>query len=177
MSPLLLYPLLKATHVITMVAWFAAVFFLGRMYIYHREALSADPNKDSIIALCEGAEKRILYIILVPSALLTIILGFYLVSQVNALAQAWFHLKLLFVVLFLFYNHYLISLRKKFLIGKPLPKVWQLRLLNEVPFIFLILIVLTVYLKSMVSTLWASLFILVFIGIVGLYALKSKYKK
>ena len=53
-----------------MVAWFAAIFFLGRMYIYRREALEKEPSDKSIITLCEGAEKRTIFIILM--------LGFHL---------------------------------------------------------------------------------------------------
>ena len=159
---ILLY--LKAGHVITMVAWFAALFFLGRMYIYHKEALSAKPIKHAVVELCEGAEKRIIYIILVPSAILTTLIGFILAYQINAFSQGWFHIKLSFLLIFFYYNHVMIKLRKRFNNQSKTPSVSTLRLLNEVPFILLILIVLTVYLKN-------NLNFLIPISVIGLFVL------
>tara|TARA_A100001015_G_scaffold167170_1_gene185831 strand:+ start:861 stop:1385 length:525 start_codon:yes stop_codon:yes gene_type:complete len=139
----------KAFHVIGMVAWFAAIFFLGRIYIYHKEAIE---NKEkNIISLCEGAEKRLLYIILLPSAIITTVFGFILVYYLNAFNQGWFHIKFTFVILFFIYNHYLIKIRKKFLNNSSTPSAASLRLLNEIPFILLIIIVMTVYLKSLLD--------------------------
>ena len=63
----------KAFHVTGMVAWFAALFFLGRMYIYHKEA--QEKKETSLIKLLEGAEKRVVNIILLPSMILTTIFG------------------------------------------------------------------------------------------------------
>ena len=76
-----------------MVAWFAAIFFLGRMYIYHREALEKEPSDKSIITLCEGAEKRTIFIILIPSIIKTVIFGSLLAYHTLAYLQLWFHIK------------------------------------------------------------------------------------
>ena len=157
----------KAFHVIGMVAWFAAIFFLGRIYIYHKEAI--ENKEQSIIQLCEGAEKRLINIILIPSAIITTTFGIALVYYINALSQGWFHMKFLFVLIFFAYNYYLVKMRKTFISNKNVPTSKTLRLLNEVPFILLILIVLLVYLKSTLSILIVIAILISFILFYLLY--------
>ena len=150
----------KAFHVIGLIAWFAAIFFLGRMYIYHHDGLKN--NDKSIITLCEGAEKRLIFIILLPSAIIATFFGGILIYYTNAFSQGWFHVKFLFLLLFFYYNHYLVKLRKKFIKNETLPTKKTLSLLNEVPFILSIIIVLLVYLKS-------TLNMLIPVSIIGLF--------
>lgn len=158
---ILLY--LKPLHVIFMVSWFAALFFLGRMYIYHLEALQNKPPDQSIITLCINAERRILYIILYPSILLTTIFGFALVYYTGAFKEGWLHFKLMLIFAFFYYNYFLIKFRNKLLKPKHLPPSWKMRLMNEVPFLFLVGISFTVYMKSTFSSLWAILVVILII--------------
>ena len=164
----------KAFHVIGMVAWFAAIFFLGRIYIYHIEAI--ENKEQSIIHLCESAEKRLIKIILIPSAIITTIFGSLLIYYINAFNQGWFHLKFLFVIIFFIYNHFLIKLRKRFIINKNLPSAKILRLLNEVPFVILIIVVLLVYLKSTLNTLIPLAVLTLFMGFYFLYVKINRKK-
>ena len=158
---ILLY--LKPLHVIFMVSWFAALFFLGRMYIYHLEALQNNPPDQSIITLCINAERRILYIILLPSIILTSLFGFALVYYTGAFKEGWLHFKLMLILAFFYYNFYLVKFRKKLLSLENLPPAWKMRLMNEVPFLFLVGISFTVYMKSTFSSLWAILVVILII--------------
>ena len=98
-----------------------------------------------------------------PSAILTTLIGFILAYQINAFSQGWFHING-FLLIFFYYNHVMIKLRKRFNNQSKTPSVSTLRLLNEVPFILLILIVLTVYLKN-------NLNFLIPISVIGLFVL------
>lgn len=148
---------LRALHVISMVAWFSGLFFLGRMMVYFSQAQSKpEAEKNAITELVTGAQKRVLYIITMPAMTLTIIFGSMLMTKTGALREGWFHLKLLFVILFVFYNIYIFKLRKAMIQHKATPSTLKLRLLNEGPFIFLIIIVFTVFLKNFFSGLWAG---------------------
>jgi protoporphyrinogen IX oxidase len=151
------YLIFKALHVIFIVSWFAGLFFLGRMFIYHREAqFKSKEEQDILIPLLASAQKRVWYIITVPSMIITTGLGLSLMASSGAYREGWFHFKMLFVILFIGYNHYCNTIRKKLLNNTCTISSLKLRLMNEVPFLFLIAIVFTVFLRSFFSGLWAA---------------------
>ncbi len=83
--------LIKAFHIIAMVAWFASLFYLPRLFVYHADA------KDKIsIERFKIMEHQLYYYIMLPSALLTLLFGFILLSfSAHYYAQTtWMHLKL-----------------------------------------------------------------------------------
>ena len=171
---------LKAIHIISIVSWFAGLFFFGRMLIYHAQALTKPENeKNTLLDLLSGAEKRVLYIITLPALIITLITGYFLMMKTGAYKQIWFHLKLLLVLIFIFYNGYCIIERQKLLKETDKVSILKLRLMNETPLIFLVIIVFTVYLKNTFSGLWAGLCILIIGAIIGLstYVYKIKQKK
>jgi putative membrane protein len=157
------YLTLKALHIIFIVSWFAGLFFLGRILVYHREALEKDESEKKILLpLFESAAKRVWYIITLPSLLITIGLGLTLMMQIGAFREGWFHFKFLFVALFIAYNIYLEKIRRAFARGELKLSSIRLRLLNEVPFLFLVAITFTVFSKSFFSGLWAGLVVVGF---------------
>ncbi len=137
-----LYPL----HIAFMVAWFAGVFFLGRLLIYYKDA--CDNNHNQIIGLTTLGMRRVWLIIILPAMSITIFVGLLLAVSINAFVMSWFHFKMLFVLLFVYYCFYLNYLRLKSLKKQTLPSSNYLRLLNEVPFILLIIILMVVYLNG-----------------------------
>tara|TARA_A100001015_G_scaffold248808_1_gene286432 strand:+ start:7464 stop:7997 length:534 start_codon:yes stop_codon:yes gene_type:complete len=168
---------LKALHVIFMVTWFAGLFFLGRMLIYIKDA--EKESNSIIIDHSIKAAKRVWYIITLPSMLLTIGLGLTLAYKIGAYREGWFHFKMLLMIFFVAYNLYIAKLRIHFLKGKKTPDAWKLRLLNEIPFVFLISIIFTVYLKNLFSGIWALfvlLLILAFVILLIIFAKKNKTK-
>ena len=167
---------LKALHIVFIISWFSGLFFLGRLYVYHQQAIEKKQtdNKYLINLLIQG-EKRAMYIIILPSTILTLIIGSLLIYHTGAYRMGWFHFKLLLIIAFLFYNHIYGRIRKNLASEKNKISSLKLRLLNEVPFIFLIAIVFTVYLKSLFSSLWA-LFVLLLM-ILSITLLYKVFKK
>ena len=126
------------------MSWFAGLFYLPRLFVYFAE--SSDPQVKKTLMIMQF---KLWKIIMVPAAALTAFFGFmllYLTWDEN-LFRAWFQLKL-FLLLFLYtYHFYLRGLMKGFEKGVQ-PKSGKFyRLLNEVPTLFLILIVILAVIK------------------------------
>ena len=96
---------IKALHIISMVAWFAGLFYLPRLFVYHADA------KDTIsIERFKLMEYRLYYYIMAPAALFTLLFGVILFNSfANYYAMAtWMHLKLgLVTLLILFHNNFI----------------------------------------------------------------------
>lgn len=134
----------KAFHIISMVAWFAGLFYLPRLFVYHAEA------KDKIsIERFKIMERRLYYGITWPAALLTSGLGIFLIiyNVEYYLKSPWMHAKLSFVFLVWVYHlvcgHYL----RQFAIDNNQKKARFYRIFNEVPTVLLIVIILLVVVK------------------------------
>ncbi|MBT4571219.1 MAG: TIGR00701 family protein, partial [Nitrosomonadales bacterium] len=83
---------IKSFHIIFMVTWFAGLFYLPRLFVYH--AMADDKiSTDRFIVM----ERKLLYGIMTPGAILTISLGLWLMYQ-NSLSGIWLYLKLLCVI-------------------------------------------------------------------------------
>ncbi|MGB5645632.1 CopD family protein [Muriicola sp.] len=100
------YNYIKSLHLIFVITWFAGLFYIPRLFIYHIEA-QAKPNPDKGI-LSEQLKlmtKRLWYIITWPSAILATIFALWLlVIMPGWLDQPWMHVKLLFVTLLIVYH-------------------------------------------------------------------------
>ena len=127
------YPGLKALHVAFMVTWFAGLFYLPRLFIYHAEA------DDPIGIERFGVMERRLYAIMSIGAALTILFGFVLLWLNPALlSQRWFQLKLLLLAGLVVYHlrcrAWIVRLARG---ERPADTRW-LRWFNEIPVIFLL---------------------------------------
>ncbi|RAP35855.1 protoporphyrinogen IX oxidase [Candidatus Marinamargulisbacteria bacterium SCGC AAA071-K20] len=170
---------LKALHLIFIVSWFSGLFFIGRLYVYHQQALEkGEGGNNYLIDLFKSGEKRTMYIIILPSTIITLALGSTLMYYTGAYRLGWFHFKLLLIIAFLFYNHLYGRIRKKLSIGENKISSFKLRLMNEVPFFFLVGIVFTVYLKDLFSGIWALLvlFLVVISATLMIKLLRKKEK-
>ncbi|MBA2711800.1 MAG: protoporphyrinogen oxidase HemJ [Tatlockia sp.] len=135
---------IKAFHIIAMVAWFAGLFYLPRLFVYHAE------SKDSIsLSRFKTMERRLYYGITWPAALLTTVLGLLLLSYNSQyyLKTGWMHAKLGFVVLLWIYHLACGYFFKQFAIDKNSKSSFFYRIFNEIPTLLLIGIVLLVVLK------------------------------
>ena len=135
---------IKAAHVISMVTWFAAIFYLPRLFVYH--AMSDDKiSQDRFVIM----ERKLYRGIMVPSMIATWALGLWMVYlgwEVYK-TQGWLHLKIVLVILLSAYNGACGFYRKK-LIDNPQYKshvFW--RWFNEAPVFALIFIVILVIVK------------------------------
>lgn len=141
MSLLLLY---KALHVFFMVAWFAGIFYLPRLFVYHAETSSADCD-----ATFKVMERRLLYFV-TPFALLTLIFGVLLIIAYGKAwfaASSWLHIKLLLVLLLYVYHGWCFKLLADFKHNRNQHSSRFYRIFNELPVLLLLAIILLAILK------------------------------
>ena len=136
------YLSLKALHIAFMVTWFAGLFYLPRLFIYHAE--TQDPI--SLERFCV-MEKR-LFAIMTIGAVLTAIFGFLLLwSNPSLLSMSWFQLKLGLLVLMIVYHMRCLQRMRSLAAGSQPENTRWLRWFNEIPVIFLLLILFLAILK------------------------------
>lgn len=140
----MLYSTIHALHLIAIVCWFAGLFYLPRLYVYHAE----NQNKDQCTEMLKVMERRLYRGIMIPAMLATWGLGLYLIHLNPAwMQQGWLHTKLSLVVVLTIYHFSLGHYRKKFAAEENRRTGRFFRMYNEVPTIFLIAIVLLAVIK------------------------------
>lgn len=148
----MLYLYLKACHVIAVVCWFAGLFYIGRLFVYHREAQQKpEPERHILVTQFKVMQRRLWYGITWPAMGLTLLFGTALMVVTGAYLQPWFHAKLGFVGLLLIYHMVCGKLRKNLDQTQCSLSSLHLRIFNEVPIMLLFAIVGIVYLKSLLS--------------------------
>ncbi|NAS10847.1 CopD family protein [Poritiphilus flavus] len=100
------YNYIKALHLIFVITWFAGLFYIPRLFIYHIEASEkASPEKEILSKQLKLMSKRLWFIITWPSAILATVFAIWLLLLMPSwLAQGWMHVKLAFVVLLFAYH-------------------------------------------------------------------------
>ncbi len=100
------YNYIKALHLIFVVTWFAGLFYIPRLFIYHIEAQQkSSPEKEILSDQLKVMTKRLWYIITWPSAILCTIFAVWLLILIPAwLDQNWMIIKLIFVALLFVYH-------------------------------------------------------------------------
>jgi putative membrane protein len=136
---------LKAWHLIFMVTWFAGLFYLPRLFVYHASA------EDAVsVERFKVMERKLYYGITMPGGILTLGLGIWMLIDYAWAAfghMLWLHVKLGLIALLVVYHLYCGKLVRDFKDGKNSHShVWY-RWFNEIPVIFLIAIVLLAVLK------------------------------
>ena len=139
------YSLIKAFHVISMVAWMAALLYLPRLFVYHT---TVKKNSDTSEML-KIMEYRLQKYIMNPAMLLTLLFGIFLLKtdEVINWGEKWIYFKLLAVFLLLLVHHLLAKYRKDFYMDNNNRSKKFYKILNEVPTALLVIIILLVYLK------------------------------
>lgn len=134
----------KAFHLIFMVCWFAGLFYLPRIYVYHAQSLG-----DAVKNQFKIMEWRLFWYITTPAALLTGFFGWGMIfTNYEYFADLnWLHVKLALVLILSVYHLYLGHLLFLFRKNKNRYSERFYRYLNEVPTVFLILIILLAVLK------------------------------
>lgn len=139
----MLYLWIKALHIIFVVTWFAALFYLPRLFVYH--AMSEDAASNERFKVME---RKLYRGIMTPSAILAVGFGITLLYLQPAwIHQGWLHAKLLLVFILLGYHHACGRLLRKFREDRNTRShVWY-RWFNEFPVIILIAVVILVVVK------------------------------
>jgi len=140
----MLYLWLKALHIIAVVCWFAGLFYLPRLFVYH--AMSEDSASRERFCIME---RKLYRGIMIPSMIATLVFGIWMLALSPGLfaTGAWLHLKLTLVVLLIGYHHACGAMLKKFARGENSRGHVFYRWFNEVPVLFLLAIVILVVVK------------------------------
>lgn len=131
-----------AFHVIAVVCWFAGLFYLPRLFVYHAMT-SIDAVKDQFKIM----EHKLYYYIMMPAMLLTLFSGLvimlfgYLNAKPAPSHLNWLWIKLALVCVVVIFHFYCGHWVEAFKQGKPPHSHKVFRLLNEVPTVLLIIIV------------------------------------
>jgi protoporphyrinogen IX oxidase len=174
------YSWYKAFHIVGFVVWFAGLFYLVRLFIYHVEA-NQEPEPASTILKNQYQimEKRLYSIITTPGMFLTVAMAIGLLStEPDVLKEGWLHIKLLFVAILIGYHHYCARLMKQLAADECRWSGQQLRALNEAPTVMLVVIVLLAVFKNNLPTditAWGIFGLIIFMAVtIQLYAKKRK---
>ncbi len=94
---------LKAFHIIFMVTWFAGLFYLPRLYVYH-----AQTNDDISIERFKIMERKLFWGIMTPGAIITVVLGVALIMALGGvdylMSAAWLQAKLILIAVLVIYH-------------------------------------------------------------------------
>ncbi|TCI84403.1 CopD family protein [Tenacibaculum sp. M341] len=156
------FPYVKSLHIIFVVTWFAGLFYMVRLFIYHTEAeKKEEPAKEILQTQYKLMQKRLWYIITWPSAILASIFAFWmLVQRPHYLQDAWMHVKLAFVLALYFYHGACHGIYKQLQNDIVKYSPLKLRIWNEIATIILFAIVFLVVLKNAINWIW---------GVVGIF--------
>ena len=160
------YQYIKALHLIFVITWFAGLFYIPRLFIYHIEATQKpEPEKSILASQLKLMTKRLWFIITWPSAILASLFAFLLLHlSPGWLSQDWMLIKLGFVVLLYAYHF------KTHLIFKELQNdvvKWssnQMRLWNEVSTLILFSVIFLVIVRDALNWIY---------GVLGIFLLAA----
>ncbi|MCB0479938.1 MAG: CopD family protein [Flavobacteriales bacterium] len=173
----------KALHLIFMVTWFAGLFYIVRLFVYHREASDKEePEKSILIKQFKLMQKRLWYGITWPSAILIFVFALpMLYLNPLYLSLPFMHLKLALVFGLFLYHLYCHRIFRQFQNDNLSLTSFKLRVWNEVATLFLVAIIFVVSLKNLIDWMWGllgivlfSLFLLLAIRIYKSIRLKNK---
>jgi putative membrane protein len=151
----------KTLHIVGVVVWFAGLFYLVRLFIYHREAEELEPAlRDAFQQQYALMERRLANIITTPGMVVALVCAAGLLS-VNPtwLRQGWMHAKLAFVLALLAYHAFCYWVMGQLRRGEFGWSGRQLRALNELPTLLLVIVVMLVVFKDQFPTAAATWFV------------------
>ena len=166
----------KTLHIVGVVVWFAGMFYLVRLFIYHVEAeQESSPVREAFKSQYAVMERRLANIITTPGLILTVTMAAgLLITQPSWLHQGWMHAKLGFVGLLVAYHVFCYRLMGQLQAGGCQWSGRQLRALNELPTLLLVLVVMLVVFKNQFPTgaaTWLTVGLVVFMaGTIQFYA-------
>jgi putative membrane protein len=140
----MLYSVCKSIHLIFVISWFAGMFYIFRLFVYHAQ----NWDNGSSRSIFSNMERKLIAFIILPAATgsLTTGLTMILLNPI-LLTRHWLWLKLVFVLLLLVYSLGSFWVYKQFLHGRRVFSEKACRFINEVPTLALIAISFLVFLK------------------------------
>lgn len=135
---------LKVGHLASVVAWMAGILYLPRLFIYHHQS-QAGGEAEGLFIKMQG---RLLKGIMTPAMLATWIFAILLmVANTSVFSGGWFYVKLVSVLVITAVHGFYAASRKKFMAGErpKTEKFW--RMINEVPFVLMLVVLVMVLVK------------------------------
>ena len=171
------YSYVKSIHIIFIVTWFAALFYIVRLFIYNTEAQTK--NELEKVVLTQQfmiMQKRLWYIIGWPGMIGSIIFGWWMIFlNPSFLSMPWMWLKLIAVTLLIIYHLQCERILRQQKEGIFKISSLKLRLFNELATLFLVAIVFLVVVKSTSGLIWGVLGLILFGGI--LFGVVKMYRR
>ena len=140
------YIWIKAFHIMSVIAWMAALFYLPRLYVYHAEQVGLSGE---VHTLFQMMELKLLKVIMTPAMISTWIFGILLavIPGVIDWSAVWPWTKLFGILAMSGFHGWLSVQRKMFACNGPILTGRRYRLMNEVPTVLMVIIVLSVVVK------------------------------
>lgn len=171
--------LLKTIHIIGFTAWFAGLFYLVRIFVYHAESKDKpQPDRDILIDQFTIMENRVYKIICNPGMMITWTCGIgmiYLYGMDWFKLNYWLHIKLVLLILLTVYHLYNKKLMQRLQDGSCTWTSYKFRMWNEVPTLFLVAIVVLAVFRN--GTDWVKAFVSIFAFGIVIFLLTKWYKK
>jgi protoporphyrinogen IX oxidase len=168
----------KALHIIFVVSWFAGLFYIVRLFIYHTEAQQRnEPAKSILSEQFILMQKRLWWIITTPAMIFAVVFGTWMLTlnwQYYKVA-GWMHLKLGFVGILLVYHFVCQKLMREMGQGKFRWSSNVLRIWNELATLVLVAIAFLVSMKNELNWIWGT--VAFFAVALGLMILIKLYKR
>jgi protoporphyrinogen IX oxidase len=140
-----LFPWILSFHVISLIAWMAAMFYLPRLYVYHCQVAPGSAESERFKVM----ERRLFKQIMTPAMIATWIFGILLVLTPGIITwtQGWWYVKLVSVLLLSGFHGAASKWRRDFLNDRNQRPERFYRIANEVPTILMVIIVIMVIVK------------------------------
>jgi putative membrane protein len=173
----------KAFHLIGVVVWFAGLFYVVRLFVYHAEASQEpEPAQTILKNQYQIMEKRLYHIITTPGMVVTVAMAIgLLITEPELLRDRWLHIKLAFVAALIVYHFYCGRIMRQLAAGQCNWSGQHFRALNEAPTVLLVAIVLLAVFKNNLPTditAWGILAMIVLMAAsIQLYAKKRRQDK
>ena len=170
------YLIFKSLHIISVVTWFAGIFYMPRLFVYFAEAAQkSEPEKSILQKQFKIMQRRLWYGITIPSAIAVLIFGSSLLQNFMPIKDhPWLVLKLIFVAglyIYFFFLHKIFKQQQNDIIAySPM----ALRVINEISTIFLFAIVFLVILKNVMNMIYG---IVALVGLVLILMIAIKIYK
>jgi putative membrane protein len=133
----------KAFHIISVIAWMAALLYLPRLMVYHTATAIGSEQSETFKVM----ERRLLRAIATPAMIATWVFGLWLAWLLGAWDQGWLHAKLALVVLLSAYHGLLARWVREFAGDRERRPARLYRFANEVPTLLMIVIVILVVVR------------------------------
>ena len=138
-----MYLWLKALHIVAVIAWMAGMLYLPRLFVYHAVAAPGSELSETFKTM----ERRLLNFIMVPAMMTTWVVGILLLVQGQWLGAGWFQIKFAAVVAMTLLHGLFSHWVNEFHSDRTPHTQKFFRIINEVPTVFLILIVILATVK------------------------------